>query len=57
MKLESCANLIIAAKRNKEMAKPIIPSIKTLLLPMRSLNLPNGLKIQANAEIEKINPT
>ena len=55
----SCANLIIAAKRNKDIAKPKIPSIKTLLLPMRSLNLPQkGLKkIQANAEIEKIKPT
>ena len=50
---------MIAAKRNKDIAKPKIPSIKTLLLPMRSLNLPQkGLKkIQANAEIEKIKPT
>ena len=50
---------MIAAKRNKDIAKPIIPSIKTLLLPMRSLNLPqNGLKkIQASADMENIKPT
>ena len=44
--------------KNKEIAKPIIPSMKILLLPILSLNLPQkGLKkIHAKAEIEKISP-